>query len=253
MRIVGIVQARFESTRLPGKVLADIHGRPMLGWVIERARRAGCLDDLWIATSTSTADDPVAAFAEQSGAGVYRGDVADVLGRYIGAADAARADVVVRLTGDTPVLEPAYLRMTIDRHLAGDADLTCAKHPEDIIPGTGCEAVNLSALRVAAQEGHSPDDREHVTWYLLTHRDQFNVEFVRPPMARKNPGIRMTVDEPADLDLVRQLYARLAPDNPDFGVEDIFALFDREPAVFDRNRDVQSRSKLLSVPGQAGR
>ena len=251
MRTVGIVQARLGSARLPGKVLADIHGRPMLGWVVERARRSGCLDDLWIATSSSPDDDPVAAFAERAGVGVYRGDVADVLGRYVGAADAARADVVIRLTGDSPVVEPAYIRMTLDRHVATGVDLTCAKHPDDIIPGTGCEAVNLPALRMAAEQGHSPDDREHVTWYLLTNRDRFSVEFVRPPMARKNPGIRLTVDEAADLDLVRELYARLAPQHPDFGVEDVFRLFDREPALFERNRNVRSRSRLLSLPGPA--
>jgi spore coat polysaccharide biosynthesis protein SpsF len=243
MRIVGIVQARVKSTRLPEKVLADIGGVPMLGRVIERARRAGCLDDLWVATSDSADDDPIAAFAEEAGVGLYRGHATDVLARYIAAAEAAGADVIVRLTGDNPVLEPAYVRMTLDFHAATGADLTCSKDLDQIIQGTGCDVVSLSALRVAAEEGHTPDDREHVVFYHLRNQQRFKVMFLPAPAGWKNPGIRLTVDEQPDLDLVRELYARLAPGNPAFGIPEILQLFAREPELFQRNRGLRSRSK----------
>ena len=243
MRTVGIVQARLKSTRLPDKVLADIGGMPMLARVIERARRADCLDDLWIATSDSPDDDPVAAVAEAAGVAVYRGHLTDVLARYVGAAEASDADVVVRLTGDNPVLEPAYIQMTLDLHVATQADLTCSKDLDEIIQGTGCDVVNLSALRVAAAEGHRPDDREHVIWYLLTNQTRFKVKFLPAPAGWKNPGIRLTVDEPADLDLVREVYARLGPACPEFGIPEVLQLFAQQPELFTRNRVARSRSK----------
>lgn len=244
VRIVGIVQARISSARLPGKVLLDVGGRPMLSRVIERARRAECLDDLWIATSSSRDDDPITAVAESESVGLYRGPVEDVLERYVKAAEAARADIVVRLTGDNPLVEPTYIGMAVDLHLAADADLTCAKDPDQIIPGTGCEVIKLAALRTASREGNSPEDREHVTWYLLANRDRFTVEFLSSRAGWKNPGIRLTVDEAKDLALVREIYAKLAPKNPEFGLAEILDLYSQEPSMFDRNLRVQARPNL---------
>lgn len=249
MRVVGIVQARMSSARLPGKVLLDVGGRPMLGRVIERALRSGCLDDLWIATSTSPDDDLIAAFAEAEDVRLYRGSLEDVLGRYVRAAEAAQADIVVRLTGDNPLVEPAYIQMAVDLHLAAGVDLTCAKDPDQMIPGTGCEVINLPALRTASQEGHSSEDREHVTWYLLANQDRFKVEFLHARAGWKNPGIRLTVDEAEDLALVREIYTRLAPGNPEFGLAEVLDLYCQEPLMFERNRTVHARPNLYRRSG----
>jgi len=245
MRIVGIVQARMGSSRFPGKVLMDVSGRPMLGRVIERAQRSGCLDDLWIGTSMSAEDDLIATFAEAEGISLYRGSIDDVLGRYMKAAEVARADVVVRLTGDNPLVEPAYIGMAIALHLASGADLTCAKDPDQIVPGTGCEVVNSPILRIASQEGHSSEDREHVTWYLLANQDRFKVEFLRAKAGWKNPGIRLTVDEADDLAVVREIYARLALQDRNFNLGHILELFYRDPAIFQRNIRVQAHPNLF--------
>ncbi len=237
-----------RSSRLPGKVLLDLGARPILSHVIERVRRSECLDDLWIATSMLPDDNPIAFFAATEGVGLYRGPLEDVLDRYVKAAQAARGDIVVRLTGDSPLIEPTYIRMAVDLHLARDADLTCAKDPDQIIPGTGCEVVSLPALRTASQRGHSPEDREHVTWYLLANQDQFKVEFLRAKPGWKNPGIRLTVDQPEDLALVRQIYTRLAPRDPQFGLAEILNLYAQEPLLFHYNLAVQPRPNLFRRP-----
>jgi spore coat polysaccharide biosynthesis protein SpsF len=234
-----------SSSRLPGKVLMDLGGRPVLSWVIQRARRAKCLDALIVATSSASDDEPIATLARVEGVDVYRGSLEDVLGRFIGAAEAVSADVVVRLTGDSPFLEPTYLRTAVDRHFAAGSDLTCARNPDQIVPGTGCEVVNLTALRWAAAEGHSREDREHVTWYLLANQDRFKVEFFQAKEGWQNPGFRLTVDEAEDLALVRAIHASLAPENSEFGLGEILSLYQREPQVFEVNRKVQARPHLF--------
>src|SRR3974390_72035 len=107
MRTVAIIQARMGSSRLPGKVLADLAGRPAIAWVTRAARAVLGIDDVWIATSTAATDDVIAAWCQANGVAVHRGPENDVLGRYAGAAKASGADVVVRITGDCPLLDPA--------------------------------------------------------------------------------------------------------------------------------------------------
>lgn len=252
MRVVGIVQARTGATRLPRKVLLDICGAPMLARVIERARRVTGLDEVWVATSTLPDDDAVADLATSLGVQVSRGSLDDVLARYAAAAEAAAADVVVRLTGDSPCLEPEYVRRALMLHQSTAADLTCAKDPHEIVPGTGCEVITLAALRMAAREGRLPEDREHVTWYLLANPQRFSVKFLQARPGWKNPGIRLTVDEPADLELVRDVFARLAPRDPGFGLAAIMDLFAREPELFNRNRNVLGRPNLYANQQEAG-
>jgi spore coat polysaccharide biosynthesis protein SpsF len=223
------------SSRLPGKVLMEIAGRAMLSHVIERANRSERLDDLWIATSITSQDDPIAALAEAEGVGLYRGSLEDVLGRFVKAAESACADIVVRLTGDSPLVEPMYIRMAVDLHFAAGADLTCGRDSDQIVPGTGCEVVNLPILQTASQKGHSSEDREHVTWYLLANHDRFKVEFLRAKEGWKNPGIRLAVDEAEDLALIREIYERLGSRNTKFGLAEILDLYAQEPLMFQRN------------------
>jgi spore coat polysaccharide biosynthesis protein SpsF (cytidylyltransferase family) len=244
MSVVAIVQARTGSTRLPRKVLLDIAGRPMLGRVLDRLRACAALDAICVATSTDTTDDPVAALAADEGVAVHRGPLDDVLTRYVGAAAAMHASHVVRVTGDSPLVDPEYMRMAVDLHLSSRADLTCAKDPAQVIVGTGCEVITRNALEVADREGRDPHHREHVTWYVLEHRRRFAVRFLAVPQGLENPGIRLTVDELDDLEVVRAIYEHLGP-RP-FGVREVLELHRREGALFDRNRHVRQQPSMYA-------
>src|SRR5687768_16608333 len=122
-RVLAVLQARMSSRRLPGKVLRPIEGRPMLGWQLDRARRARRIDSLVVATSTHASDDPIAAFCAAEGFGCWRGDLDDVLGRFVGAVRAwGPCDHVVRLTGDCPLIDPTVIDQLVEHHVAAGND-----------------------------------------------------------------------------------------------------------------------------------
>jgi spore coat polysaccharide biosynthesis protein SpsF len=204
-RVVAIVQARMGSSRLPGKSLAPAAGRPLLATMLDRVAAAGALDALWVATTDAPRDDPIAELARASGAGVFRGSEHDVLCRYAGAAAAARADVVVRLTSDCPLLDPAVVDRVVaalDGHdLATNAPPAGRTYPD----GMDVEVLTRAALERADREATDPADREHVTRYL--HHGGFDVQVV--DLDRDLGDVRITVDTAEDLELVRGLLETL--------------------------------------------
>jgi spore coat polysaccharide biosynthesis protein SpsF len=212
MRRVAIVQARMTSTRLAGKVLADVCGQPMLARELGRVMAMKEQDEVVVATTTNAADDAVADLARRSGARVFRGDEHDVLGRYLGAAREAKADVVVRLTADCPLLDPAesdrVVRALVDR--AGEADYASNVLRRTYPRGLDTEAFFMDALERAARLGRSGPAREHVTWVMHTERrDLFLRHAVVDPSGENASDLRWTVDTPDDLRMVRKVYETL--------------------------------------------
>lgn len=210
MTVVAIVQARMTSTRLPGKVLADLGGAPMLERVVARARAASRIDAVWVACTDRTADDPIAAWCRGRRVECFRGSEVDVLGRYRAAALAAGAAVVVRLTGDCPLLDPA----TIDRVVAAlndgaaPADYAANVLERSFPRGLDVEAFTASALERLDRLGISAASREHVTLGArLEHPEAFAVRSVRA--ATDDSDLRWTVDAPEDLTFVRTLFQSL--------------------------------------------
>ncbi len=222
--ILGIIQGRMTSTRLPGKVLADVEGMPMIGRQIERLRRSKHLDVLILATSHETSDNPLADYVASLGMPVVRGPLGDVLARFALAVDAfPLAQTVVRLTADCPLTDWRVLDALLRRRAATDADYANNTMPQQTFPhGLDVEAMKVSALRAAILQATEPYDREHVTPYLYRNPDQFKLETLRrePSLA----DLRWTVDYPDDLVFVRHVYRTLLADKPDFGTEDIAAL-----------------------------
>jgi spore coat polysaccharide biosynthesis protein SpsF len=206
-KVVGIIQARMGSTRLPGKALADVSGQPLLATMIERVHRALTLDAVWVATTENEHDEPIVDLALASGAGVFRGSEDDVLTRYVGAARAAGADVVVRLTSDCPLLDPAVIDRVVGEldgfDLATNAPPADRTYPD----GMDVEVLTIAALERAEREATAPEDREHVTRYL--HRGDFSVHAVH--LDRDLGDVRITVDTADDLELVAWLLRSLPP------------------------------------------
>ena len=229
-KTIAILQARMSSSRLPGKVLKPIAGRPMLAFQVERVRRARLVDRLVIATSVETSDDPIAALCASEKVDCHRGSLADVLGRFHGAALAfGLVDHVVRLTGDCPLSDPDIIDACIALHIANGADYTSNGVTRSYPDGLDVEVLRFSALDRAHREAKEQFEREHVTPYLYRHPELFSLDVLRAP--RDLAELRWTVDNPADLDFVTRVVAELAPRKPDFTWLDVLALVEARPEI----------------------
>lgn len=196
------------SNRLPGKVLADIAGRPALALELERLGRARELDEVAVATSVEASDDPVAELAKSIGVRVVRGPLADVLERYRLAGKALGADAIVRVTGDCPLIDAAVVDRVVDRWRAGSADYVAnVIAPRTYPVGMDTEVVSWTALRAAAAEATDAYDREHVTPFVRDRPDRFPAERVDldPPLGT----LRLTLDTSDDLAFLRAVAARV--------------------------------------------
>lgn len=225
--VVAILQARTSSQRLPGKVLCDVLGRPMIERQIERVRRAKAVDSLIVATTIDPSDDPLAELCGRIGVACYRGEMDDVLSRFIGAARYAEGDWLVRLTGDCPLSDPTVIDRIVEEACASDSDYVSNALVPTFPDGLDVEVIRRSALERANVEARLASEREHVTPYIYKHPEIFRISEVRHTDDLSNR--RWTVDEAQDLEFVRAVYARLYPNDPAFSTEDILALLEHEP------------------------
>jgi spore coat polysaccharide biosynthesis protein SpsF (cytidylyltransferase family) len=228
--VVAIVQARMGSTRLPGKSLAPIAGRPMLWHVLMRARAARSVDRVVLATTTEDRDTPLSELAAAMAVPVFRGSEDDVLDRYHGAAGAHGAAVIVRLTADNPLQDPGVVDETVA--LFGRAGVSYASnvHPRTYPKGLDVEVIGRTALDEAWREATEPFDREHVTPYLWKQPARYPQANLAAGQDRSS--WRWTVDEPEDLDFVRTVYDRLWHEERGvFDAQAVIALLDSEPAL----------------------
>ncbi|MCB2213805.1 glycosyltransferase family protein [bacterium] len=217
--VVAIIQARMGSSRLPGKVLKDIGGQPMLFRVVVRARHAQTLGRVVVATTTDPNDDPLFAYCRQQGFAVYRGDPYDVLDRYYQAAVTYGAKTVVRLTADCPLIDPAEIDRSVRTFRSAGVDFAANRLPPPwnrTTPiGMDTEVVTMAALTRAWREARAKYAREHVMPYLYEEPGRFKTLLVdhEPDWG----ALRLTVDTAEDLDLARELTAFFGNGN-DFGM-----------------------------------
>lgn len=197
------------STRLPGKVLADLGGRPMLAFLLDRLERLP-VDQVVVATSDLDRDDAVVEVAEAAGVGVVRGPELDVLARFALALQCHPAGNVVRITADCPLTDPAIVAASIALHVDSRADYTCNVLPRTFPQGLDVEVIAADALRLADQEAQRAIEREHVTPYLYRHPERFRLANLRS--GEDLGDERWTVDTPADLEVVREIVRRVGPD-----------------------------------------
>jgi spore coat polysaccharide biosynthesis protein SpsF len=205
-----ILQARFSSSRLPGKALAVIGRQTMLEHCLRRLMSPG-VAPVVLATTNRPEDDALDEIARELGVGVFRGDEDDVLGRYVSAAAAFDFDTIIRATGDNPCVDLQAPGRVLEVLRTYDSDYAC----EDGLPyGGAVEAVTRAALVRAADEAHHVEDREHVTVYVRRNTKRFRVVQVSAPPPLRRPDVRVTVDTAADLERVRRLYARTGEEMP---------------------------------------
>ena len=239
MRVVAIVQARVGSTRLPGKVLKDLEGETVLSRVVGRLRRASQIHELLVATTDLPEDDAIVAECRKCSVQVSRGDRDDVLDRYYRAAQLAKAEVVVRITSDCPLIDPEITDKTIAAFLKSQPDYASNALERTYPRGLDTEAMSFKTLSRAWQEARQPYEREHVTPYIYEHPAEFAV--LRVTGDEDYSAHRWTLDTPEDLQFVRSMYAKLK-EKPDFSWRDVLELVVREPELSEVNRSVMQKA-----------
>ncbi len=235
--IVAVLQARFSSTRLPGKVMMPILGKPMLALQIERNLRSKLIDKLIIATSEEVADDPIASLCEDIGVDCFRGSLNDVLDRFYLAAKPHSPSHVVRLTGDCPLADPEVIDATIDFAVKGGFDYASnCQDPFTFPDGLDVEVLRFAALEAAWRESELPSHREHVTPFVRKQPDRFTVGHHQNKEYLGH--LRWTVDELEDFALVSKIYEELYEKSPEFSMQDILQLLKTSPELSELNAHI---------------
>ena len=241
--VVAIIQARMGSTRLPGKTLADVHGKPLLAHVIERVNASQAIRSIMIATTTQPIDLQISAMATQCGVGSYAGSVSDVLDRYYQVGMLVSADVIVRITADDPFKDPQVIDKVV-RYFLDHPGLDYASNTiEPSYPeGLDVEVFSFGALQRAWREAKLPSEREHVTPYVWENPNEFNVANIKHHEDLSH--LRWTIDYEEDLRFAREVYARLHHGQV-FLMEEILALLRQEPELERINEGVQRNEGYL--------
>jgi spore coat polysaccharide biosynthesis protein SpsF len=239
MKITAIVQARMGSSRLPGKVLKELGEETALARVIRRLQRSTLIDELLVATTVSPADDAIVDECARICVPTFRGSELDVLDRYYRAAQISNTDIVVRITSDCPLIDPAVTDQTI-RHFLEQSGDYCSNALLRTFPrGLDTEAMRFDVLERAWNEARFPHQREHVTPYIYEHPELFRICSFES--SEDYGHYRWTLDTAKDLELLRTIYERFEG-RDDFGWKEIVQLMEREPALAEINSGVQQKA-----------
>ncbi len=247
MKVVAIIQARMSSTRLPGKVLKLATGRTMLDRMVERVRKARTTNHVIVATTTDPSDNAIVRACAKLGVEVYRGSLHDVLDRFYQAALVHKAGVIVRLTGDCPLIDPSLIDEVVTALIQKDADFACNRLPPPFTRtypiGLDVEACTFKALEQAWREAKEKHEREHVLPYLYEVPGRFNV--LQLNYKTDLGHLRWTLDTPEDLLLLRRIYRHFRGRN-NFSWLEVLQLQQQKPALFTVNARVQHKTYLES-------
>ncbi len=246
MRVVAIVQARMGSTRLPNKVMKCIDGVPMIELLLHRLSRSREVDEIVLATSVEERNQPLVDHITSLGFRCFRGSEDDVLGRFCLAAHGSNADVVVRITGDCPLVDPDLVDQAIQRFAATDVDYLSNVSPPTYPDGLDIEVFSEQALQRANLETQEVFDREHVTPYLRQSK-QFKQVTMR--YSQDLSGLRWTVDEQKDFDVICRVFGHFAP-NIHFSWIDVLSLQQRRPEIFESNQKIVRNEGAQMGTGQ---
>jgi spore coat polysaccharide biosynthesis protein SpsF len=245
MRAVAIIQARMGSTRLPGKVLENLAGQPMLARVANRTMRAKTISDIVVATTETPMDNVIATLCREYSWQLYRGSEQDLLDRYYRAALAFGADAIVRITSDCPLIDPKIIDKVITEFLTYHVDYASNSLIRTFPRGLDTEVMTFTALQRAWQEDKNPVWREHVTPYLYKHPELFTLHNVSNKVDYSY--MRWTVDTPDDLVFVRKIYQHFKSD--EFTWEEVLQLLTIHSEWLETNRHVSQ--KEIDAPNKS--
>lgn len=248
MKVVAIIQARMGSTRLPGKVMKEILGKPVILWDLDRISISKLIDEIVVAIPYGKENDVIADTIKKYNDKIVttRGSEDDVLDRYYQAAVKADADVVVRITSDCPLIDPVVINQVIEQFLDNDCDYCSNSLIRSYPRGLDTEVFSFKALEEAWNEATKDSEREHVTPYIIENPDKFKLLNVANSSDLSH--LRWTLDTKEDFEFINAIYERIFPKKQLFLMDDVLKLMDKEPELIDINRYIEQKVLSQKMP-----
>jgi len=244
MKIAAIIQARMTSVRLPGKVLMDIEGQPMLKHVINRLKYSKKLNEIILAIPDAKESDILEKFAKDNSVKYFRGSEKDVLSRYYEAAKKFNCDIIARITSDCPLTDPQIVDITIEEYLKSGADYASNRLEMTFPRGLDVEIFSYGVLKEDYRNSREPYQREHVTPYIYEHPEIFHLCNIEAKGNIKRPEVRLTVDTEDDFKLIKEVYRRLHRDGKIFYIKGIIDLLNSHPELLKINDHVKQKPMI---------
>lgn len=241
MKFIATIEARMTSSRLPGKVLLQASGIPLLQHLVNRLRAVPSIDGIVLATTTNNYDDPLEEFARQMNINCFRGSEDDVMNRVIGAASSVNADVIVEITGDCPIIDSEIVEQAIRIYKYNNADYVSNAVVRSYPDGMDVQVFSLDTLVKSAKMTNDPLDHEHVTLHIRNHPEIFShLNLVAPPELHW-PELGLTLDEQSDYDLLKYVIEHFEKINPQFTCLDVVRFLRNRPDLVSINFDIKRK------------
>jgi len=243
-KIIATIEARMASSRLPGKVLFPVLGKPLLQHMIERVQRSGYLQEVAIALPDGSANDPIIELAKRIGVPYYQGSEDDVLSRVVDTVRSRNADILVQLTGDCPLMDYRIIDTCVEKYLENKWDYVANDLVRTYPIGFDVAVMSFDLLVSTLNEPDLDEvDREHVTTYLVERPERFRHCNVNAPSDLDHPELQVTLDTPEDYEVIRNIFENLYPGNPDFSARDVVRYLLESPDIVGINEQIKRKSK----------
>jgi spore coat polysaccharide biosynthesis protein SpsF len=242
-KVIAIIQARMGSTRLPGKILKEVLGKPLLKYQIERIKKVKSIDQIVVATTNKEEDNQIVEFCIEQSLPYYRGSEEDVLERYFQTALQFNADIIVRLTSDCPIIDPNIIENVINYYMQNEFDYVSNTLKRTFPRGMDTEVFSFKVLKKAFIKADEPHFREHVTPYLYLNPNIFKLGSIESDF--NNSQYRLTVDTTEDFNLIQKIIKELYPDNGEFSLEEVIKWLKSNPDWAELNSHIEQK-KLKS-------
>jgi spore coat polysaccharide biosynthesis protein SpsF len=229
MTTVATIEARMTSSRLPGKVLMEANGKPLLGHLVNRLKAVPSIDKICLATTINTTDDALVDFALEEGISVYRGSESDVLSRVVGAAESVGATDIVEITGDCPIIDPEIIEQAIRIYHCNNLDYVSNVKVLSWPVGMDVQVFSLSTLKRSQSMTSDPLDLEHVASHIRRHPEIFSHLNIVAPPSMHWPELGLTLDERDDYLLLKTIIEYFGDNNPLFSCQDVVDALRRHP------------------------
>lgn len=240
-KVVCIVQARTGSTRLPGKVLRIVEGKSLLEHLVDRLQQCERINQIVLATTDKESDQAIVDIAQKLGVGWFQGSEENVLSRYLGAAQAYEADIIVRVTSDCPLIDPETIDQVVNLYTKSNVDYASNTIARTYPRGLDTEVFSLEALFKADALAVEGPNREHVTLYMYRHPDTFKLTNLAAPAVLSRPDLRLCVDTQEDFDLIAAIYSELYREGEIINIRDVIALIDSKPELAQINAHIEQK------------